>query len=1583
MDSLKDILGLGGNLKDFLKKKTSKLFKRTEKNVINPIKQKSRIARNTVSGLPKATNTYVNQLVNDKRNILPYLNTSKDKNLAQTGAKELFNLGAGVVNRVATEAVIKPTYDLGTGIGSLNGKAPTRDSFKSGAFRAGAGLTADEKNYSQIGADLAQAVMPILEAWSGGKAKTAVESKAMKELISGKFGKDLQKQALRKMAVESSKVMGKLTGAFSGLQGLIDNKDKSITESVVKSGLEAVAGYAGGRVLGLAIPYVGKEAGTFAGDIKRKIAPAINKAVKYKVGGKWMSIQELEQSIYKKADATGQKKSTIAVNEEIEQLKKSAEKKVLETEEAFKPNSVTGKILQKTENTPIGMSILDTSKIDAPQAENALADIFSEFDIAEAGKRLMNTDGEGYITGFQREGSKFPKWIPEHLRSKPLMDRVIKYFNVDDLSKIETPPKNNVKQRELFDVVAKEIEERTGQKLNFVDDAAKAGEDIKLEDIDFPDIRKSQAPKTAEQIIEETRGGKINSQKPGENISTDQLLLEGSRPLELPRGVQTAKTKAEAKRFFKKGSLGEVKIEQPQSKKVVVAGEGGAKIGNQRNIASTANAVQRGKMGQEYTAEFTDISPTGKGFKDIFRNVEKFFGADAPKIKKDLLEPFNQAKKEMYENLDKHAVSIKQLVARGFKKGSEMSADLQRFGEGNLTEAALLDKYGPVKYKDFIKADTFLRKQYNKILDELNVVRAGIYPNQPDKIIPRRDDYYRHFIEMKEGFAGLKNIFDSPSGVPNTLAGASQFTKPKSKWLSLAQERLGNKTDEDAVGGFMNYVESAEYSKKVDPFIEKIRNLQKFLEEKGSEEGKDFNNMVEFLQDYADDLSGKTNPLDRGIQKYVPGGRKTFSVASWLNNRVKANVILGNASSSMAQIMNVPQGIASAGEKNFKKGVVRLAKEIMTEDTPMSQSPFIKERYFNTMDQFNEGIMKYPKKAASWMITVFDELGTKAIWNAHYEKALTEKIANPVNYADELTRKMVAGRGIGEVPIAQKSKIFQLVAPFQLEVANAWSVMGEFAGKKEGGKIMKMFLYTFLFNKAIKKIRGSDVAFDPINSLIEGAEAFRDENDKGVGLTKFAGRQAGEVLSNVPLGQTAASLYPEYGFNVGDKKTMTREELFGEGDPTRFGGGLLVSKGLQDPLTKVLPPLGGMQMKRTFEGIKSQLQGSVETKGGRTMFPITETGPVRSAQRAIFGKYSTPEAQEYFNKERSPLGDVQTEKFNKSGDSYYDKVMGNRAAGKEADKIKENSVYGGEIALDDDTNQLSNGKFYVESLDKTFDTKEKAAKASAKARFDTSGDVNDFFVGYGVEKYSKPNEESGIGQFTFEKEKAMLARNIMDGKTTYSEIPEDSKPEIYAAMGLDQHDVEYDYLANQPSDAVSQYMISEFSQAQLDHDSVIRALINGRRASISGKMQVSNAVVDDMYKNNLITSSEKKALKKIKLGANGEQQKTSSSSNGRKKSISALVTALKNGPKGLGEQDISSDGGGAQFSAPKFSNDTELKTKTFDVAPLSIQDLIRSRKTPRNGANIAEANALVSSASQARPGGSNTKLSTSFYKGRG
>jgi hypothetical protein len=97
----------------------------------------------------------------------------------------------------------------------------------------------------------------------------------------------------------------------------------------------------------------------------------------------------------------------------------------------------------------------------------------------------------------------------------------------------------------------------------------------------------------------------------------------------------------------------------------------------------------------------------------------------------------------------------------------------------------------------------------------------------------------------------------------------------------------------------------------------------------------------------------------------------------------------------------------------------------------MARSPFLMERY--DLPSARARLEKSSiKKAAAWGLGLFDELVTRTTWNAAYAEAERTNAKNPIEYADTLTRRAVAGRGVGDIPLSQKSKIMKLLVPFNI-----------------------------------------------------------------------------------------------------------------------------------------------------------------------------------------------------------------------------------------------------------------------------------------------------------------------------------------------------------------------------------------------------------------------------------------------------------------------------------------------------------------------------------------------------------------------
>jgi hypothetical protein len=579
------------------------------------------------------------------------------------------------------------------------------------------------------------------------------------------------------------------------------------------------------------------------------------------------------------------------------------------------------------------------------------------------------------------------------------------------------------------------------------------------------------------------------------------------------------------------------------------------------------------------------------------------------------------------------------------------------YGEGKaglrkMFGLALDEKYGRARADKIRAADRWFRQSYNQLLSEVNATQKQIYPNNPDKIIPAREDYYRHFQELAVGLDALKNIFDTPANISSSMALQSEYTKPRSKWLPFAQKRTGDKTTYDAVGGFLDYLKYAAYAKHIDPHIGAFRSLAKELvvQTEGTKNEGRLNVFIKYLDNTSGDLAGKSNPLlDRGIQDLLTnkeGGRRFFRGLNWTNARLKAGLILGNVGSAFSQAANIAVGSARVGPVNVVRGFGRSIAGAILGNKPMEQSNFLNERYFDGYSRFGRGILKYPKAFAKWMLTVLDEAGTKYLWNCFYEQGKRKGVSDPVAYADGMARSVVAGRGIGEVPLAQKSKIIQLVMPFQLEVSNFWLVVKDMIDERAFGQLIMLAVYDWLFNRAMEYIKGSPVLYDPIQATIDAAKEFMEEENKVRGAFKFAGREAGEFLANVPGGNIIAAV-------MEGKKSRYKESLFGKNTPSRFGVGLIpmLFDGYQnvedfasepslegaekvglDSLT-IVPPFGGNQIRKTYEGMKTYLAGEERDKKGKIKWRVDQE-PLDLLKSILFGKHATKGAKEYLEKRK-------------------------------------------------------------------------------------------------------------------------------------------------------------------------------------------------------------------------------------------------------------------------------------------------------------------------------------------------------------
>lgn len=705
-------------------------------------------------------------------------------------------------------------------------------------------------------------------------------------------------------------------------------------------------------------------------------------------------------------------------------------------------------------------------------------------------------------------------------------------------------------------------------------------------------------------------------------------------------------------------------------------------------------AVQWYGEGQRQTGVDGETKPytlemLKRDFPDTWQNI-----VEAEKIHRlmynEYVERINQALAMIFPNVEARAAEDLQILKEKAAVALERAREQQALVNGLVQQAeALKAQMQSGNLVEASKARQELTRLTRKIAEETHRITSRnkaandamqAYTDMEARIkdgsffvgkrlMPRKD-YFHHFVEMEQGIGGLVNILNRPSDIATELVGVSDSTKPKTKWWGALQRRTGAAYTEDAVGGMAKYIPAAEYKINIDPFIAQMRGTIKSLVD-GSAAYKNANGFIEFLTHWTNDLAGKSNPLDRGVQTAV--GRKTMRVLEWVNNRVKANAIVGNLGSAIVQIGNIPN--ATTYITNVKAWA-RAAATMMNREkanTLLAQSGFLTERYMGKVTGMfdQKGALQ---KGAEWLLEIGDQKASELIWLAaynQYEEAGgnvggKRRYESAADYADDITRRSVAGRGIGELPLTQRSRVVKLFAPFQVEVNNTFNLMKEQLGEKNAKGLISYCVSAWLTNALIEAVANKRPLLDPIQALIDAIKAaIGDEEEEGSGGAAVQ-RLLGEAAANVPYISTVAPMF----FDTDDM-----ERVFGEQDPTRYGTGISATADILKQIgnaiegkpvdwvglgTTYVTPYGGQQLERVIEASQDagilprrmivDEEGNTKLKRAGTPANYNDAGKLRFGLNGagdialdyLFGPYATSAGREYVKGGGKPLSEKKT-----------------------------------------------------------------------------------------------------------------------------------------------------------------------------------------------------------------------------------------------------------------------------------------------------------------------------------------------------
>lgn len=612
------------------------------------------------------------------------------------------------------------------------------------------------------------------------------------------------------------------------------------------------------------------------------------------------------------------------------------------------------------------------------------------------------------------------------------------------------------------------------------------------------------------------------------------------------------------------------------------------------------------------------------------------------------------------------------------------------------TAEEMRKKYGSQLDMDKIDRGLELfRKEYDAIFEQMNEAymrngyapveyRSGYFPHftdsQPDGLLNR--------IAEKLGWNTRKDE------LPTDIAGLTYTFRPGRKYNPNAKQRTGFETTYDALKGFDRYIETAADVIFHTEDIQRLRALEDAVRFKNSEKGikqevqdiradeslteeqresrvaelyskgkSHLSHFVQELNEYTNKLAGKKSIHDRGVE--ADAGRGIYQMMSNLENRVAANMVAVNPGSWLTNFIPITQASAECSTGSLVRAARETAKAYYKDDGFADTSVFLTNRRGSSPLSMTK-LQKLSETLTKPMAYI-DDFTSNVVTRAKYYDNIKAGMdaSSAMQEADRYAASLMADRSKGALPTVfeRKNPLTRLLTMYQVEVNNQLRHLFKDLPDdlKEKGMaalvagLMKYTIGAYLFNDLYEKLVGRRPALDFLgiaNEAIGDYTGYQLPNTvdaaqqliSGEGVD-FTTQRKGAVQATASLAENVAQELPFVGGVLGGGRVPISSALPDMGNLVSNAVGLAsgekdagralqgIGKELAKPAFYILPPLGGGQLKKAFEGITTVANGGqfgYDSQGRETMkFPVENPTLGTYAQAALFGPYSLPMAQDY------------------------------------------------------------------------------------------------------------------------------------------------------------------------------------------------------------------------------------------------------------------------------------------------------------------------------------------------------------------
>lgn len=572
-------------------------------------------------------------------------------------------------------------------------------------------------------------------------------------------------------------------------------------------------------------------------------------------------------------------------------------------------------------------------------------------------------------------------------------------------------------------------------------------------------------------------------------------------------------------------------------------------------------------------------------------------------------------------------------------------------------------------------------KWYNRILRGIGIETMA--DELPDEIAGRTENrrpghQYASFAEERQG---VNLEFDAIKAMDNYISNAATaiFHTDDIQNLRTLEETIRFKNaDEGEQAALLAIMQNPSIT-----IEDRVQQMSKIWEESQG----NLPHFPSWIAEYTNLLAGKKARGDRQMESDLSRGM--FRAMSDLEGKVAANMVGANLSTALSNFIPLTQGAGELRYSSMARAMLDYTYDLLKKDSMFRDtSDFLTNR--RGSDRIAKNRMQKASDLASIPVRAVDRMTSEVLTRARYidntKRGLNHQEA--LREADRWAAGLMGDRSKGAKPIVfdEKGPLKKAFTMFQLEVANQYDYLfgdipanARAQGKGKAaviattaGALLQIFILSHLFNDAREKMTGTRSALDPIeivNDFVGRATGYAMPNVFTMIQEAFAGDlgiddfqvEASEsvwdnakttlqdVASNVPfLSGPVGALFGASNSRLPIQSVVPDiDSILSKSGAARTEAAI---KELAKPIYGIVFPFGGTQAKKTAEGIATMLAGGsyVHDNDGnlKLQFPAYGESPLDWARTAVFGKWSSPEAQEYIDSGFKGLSADETSVYN-------------------------------------------------------------------------------------------------------------------------------------------------------------------------------------------------------------------------------------------------------------------------------------------------------------------------------------------------